>query len=190
MSNNIFQIYKEVALPAILAPNAIYIIAPPTDAIHVEIYVTNAAGTASRKVLDAADVQTMINQTIAGANELFVVADIAARNALLPLTVAKFVYVIDATADATVSLGGATYIYNPADTSWTKISEAESMDAVINWGNIVGRPTSSPAQIDAAVAATHTHANKTQIDKITEDAGGNLLYSGGLPATGWTSTNW
>ena len=47
-----------------------------------------------------------------------------------------------------------------------------------------------PAQIDAAVAATHTHANKSELDKIGQDANGNLTYDGALPATGYSTVNW
>jgi hypothetical protein len=34
------------------------------------------------------------------------------------------------------------------------------------------------AAIDAAVGNAHTHANKSQLDKIGEDAGGGLTYDG------------
>lgn len=190
MSTVQFQVFKETVLPGVLVPHSIYFVAPAISPAHVEIYVTNAAGTVARRVIDAADVQSMINTTIAGANELIIVTNIAAREALLPLTVSKFVYAIDATDDVTVDSGGATYLYNATTTSWIKVSESESMDVVLNWANIIGKPTSSAAAIDDAVAKVHTHANKTQLDKIGEDGSGNMTYNSSLPHIGWDSTSW
>lgn len=58
-----------------------------------------------------------------------------------------------------------------------KISEAESMDITLNWSDIVGKPTSSAAAIDAAVSNSHTHLNKTQLDKVGEDGNGDMTYN-------------
>ena len=85
---------------------------------------------------------------------------------------------LDASADATVASGAATYVYDFGNTTWVKISEAESLDVVLDWSNIQNGPSSSPAAIDAAVADSHTHANKTQLDKIGENGDGNLTYDG------------
>ena len=71
--------------------------------------------------------------TIGGDGGLFfnpidqsVVADIAARDALTDLTSGDIAYVIDASADGTVTSGAALYVYNGS--SWGKISEFESLD--------------------------------------------------------------
>ena len=64
------------------------------------------------------------------------------------------------------------------------------MDINFSWANLSGKPTSSVADIDDAVSKRHAHANKTQLDKIDQDASGNLTYNGNLPATGWASSNW
>jgi hypothetical protein len=190
MSTVAFQVFRETALPGVLTPYAIYYIAPAGQPNHVEIYVTDSTGTATRRVMTAADVQSLINATLAGANDLTIVANIAARNALLPLTSAKWVYVQDATGDGTVVSGGATYLYNPSGSTWVKTSEAESLDVVASWANLAGKPTSAAADIDDAVAKRHTHANMTQLNKIGEDGSGNMTYNGSLPATGWTTTAW
>ncbi len=62
------------------------------------------------------------------------------------------------------------------------------MDVVINWGSIVGRPNSSPAQLDAAVANSHAHANKTVLDSVADTAG--VLYYGGDAVKKWNTLNW
>jgi hypothetical protein len=188
MTTKVLKIFKETALPATLVADAIYYIAPAARPTLVEIYVTDTAG-AARKVIDQTTIQSMIDSAVSSASELTIVADIAARNALSP-TAARYCYVINATGDSTVQSGGATYLYNPSTSSWIKTSEAESLDVVLDWASIQNKPSSTVAQIDAAVAATHTHANKTQLDKISEDANGNMLYNGSLPHTGWDSTNW
>lgn len=184
------QIFRETSLPVTLAPYAIYMIAPSgaSNTDYVEMYVTDALGVAKRNV-NRSDIATMIGTAISSANSLTIVADIVARNLLSP-TRSEFVYVVNATGDTTVVSGGATYLYNTGNSTWIKTSEAESLDVITTWASITGKPTSSPSQIDAAVAATHTHANKTQLDNIGQNANGLLTYNGLLPATGWTSTAW
>lgn len=75
------------------------------------------------------------------------------------------------------------------EATWDKVSEYESMDVVLQWANIQGRPTSTPAELDDAVAKVHVHANKLTIDKITE-VNGDLMFDGKnvdpvLRATDW-----
>jgi hypothetical protein len=167
-------------------------VAPPSKPNYVEIYVSDATGAFAKRVLTDTDIQALINASISGlGGEMPIVADIAARNALASsLTKNTQVLVLDATGDTTVTTGAATYIYRASTTSWTKISESESIDLVLQWANIQGRPTSSVSAIDAAVNNSHTHANKTQLDKIGENASGLLTYSNLLPTTGWNSVTW
>lgn len=185
-----YKVFKETAVPAQIEPNAIYLVAPAAQPGSLEIYVSDAAGTAVRKTLDATTVQSMIDTAIqAGSGGLVIVDDIAARDLLAP-TNGSQVLVIDASADATVSAGSATYVWRESTTSWIKIAESESMDLSLAWAGIAGRPSSSPAQIYAAVAASHRHANKTQLDLISEDEDQNLTYRGQRPTIAWSSANW
>lgn len=181
------KIYRETALPGTPVADAIYIVAPAAKPNHIELYVTNSAAQI-RRIINEADITALINTAVANMTEITVVDDIAARNALAPTTT-KYVYVKNATADATVASGGATYLYDVATTSWVKISEAESLDISVTWSSLAGKPTSTPAAIDAAVTASHTHANKTQLDKIGE-ANGELTFDGSPVNLHWTSTNW
>jgi N-acetylneuraminic acid mutarotase len=119
----------------------------------------------------------MVNTAVAGASNIFVVPDIAARDALAPTVVTQAI-VVDATADTSVALGSATYVYDPVGDAWQKIAEHESMDVVLQWANIQGRPTSTAAEIDDAVSKRHSHANLTSLDKVGEDAGGLLQFNG------------
>lgn len=184
-----YKIFKETALPGTLEPHAIYLVGPAARPDFVEMYVTGAVATTVKRIIDAAHVQTMIDAAVSGAAGIEVVTNIAARNALTPASNLQ-VLVLDATGDGTVASGAATYVYRLSNTTWYKISEAESQDVVLAWANITGRPSSSPAAIDAAVGNAHTHVNKTQLDKVSEDGGGNLTYNGVLPSTGWNSEAW
>ena len=183
-----YQIFKETALPGTLVANSIYLITSSTNADYLEVYVSDGAGTATRRVPTEADIQALIQSEIGSLSGLEIVADIAAREALNPTSNTQ-VMVLDASADASVDSGAATYIWDNSGSVWRKVSEAESMDVTVNWANIVGTPTSSAAAIDAAVVASHTHANKTELDNIGEDADGDMTYNGdAFVKTG--SINW
>ena len=183
-----YNIYKETTLPGSLQPHSIYLVAPPGAPTFVEMYVTGASASTVKRIIDAAHVQSLIDAAIGGLGGIEVVADIAARNALAPTKNIQ-VLVLNAIADPTVTAGSATYVYQHATTTWHKISEAESIDVALSWAAITGKPTSAPAAIDAAVTNSHTHANKTQLDKVGE-SGGNFTYNGALPKTEWNSVAW
>lgn len=190
MANNLLKIFKETALPGSLQPNSVYLVAP-SSSNYVEMYVTGTSASTVRRVISEADVQAMIDASTggSGADKLLVVADIAARDALT-LTENTLVLVKDATADPTVSVGAATYIYDAALTTYTKIAEYESLDLTLSWSNIVGKPTSSVIDIDDAVTKRHSHTNMTQLNKVGEDGNGNFTYNGQYPDAGLSSQNW
>lgn len=185
-----FKPSKLTAVPSLpCAPNAVFFVAPTSKPNYIEIYVSNSAGTALKRLLTDADIQALIDASISGlAGEMPIVADIAARNALSP-TKNTQVLVLDATGDSTVASGAATYLYRVSTTSWIKLSEAESLDLILQWANIQGKPTSSPSAIDTAVGNSHAHnGNLTQLNKIGENADGLFTYSNALPKIGWEGT--
>lgn len=187
---SIVKIHKTTALPGTLEGHAIYLVAPPSKPDYVEMYVTNAAGSAARRILRDDDIQDMIDAAIAGATGgLQIVADIAARDALTP-TNGLHVLVLDASADATVDSGAASYVWRAATSEWLKLTEYESLDLSLTWSAIDGRPASSPSVIDAAVASSHTHTNLTQLGKIGEDGDGNLTYDGQYPRARLETAGW
>jgi hypothetical protein len=185
------KIFRETALPGVLEAYALYLIAPASDATLLEIVAVAADGTTARHVINKSDIQGMIDASMAaaGANNLIIVADITARDALAPETNIQ-VYVQDATGDATVASGGATYLYNLSATTWIKVSEAESLDVVLAWANLQDKPSSSVTDIDDAVTKRHSHANKTELDNIGENGAGELTYKGTQVKTEYASTAW
>lgn len=185
-----YSVYKETALPGTLVANAIYLVAPAANPGYLEIYVTDVAGTAQRRTPRIEDIQAMIDATVgSAAGTVIIVDNIIARDALTPENGTE-VLVIDASADATVTSGAATYVYRSSNTTWIKTTEFESLDVALTWGSITDGPTSTPAQVDAAVTAVHSHTNKTQLDKVGEDGNGDFTYNGALPVTAWSTTNW
>jgi hypothetical protein len=170
--------FKLTALPsAPYEPNGIYYISNVITPDYVEMYVANSAGTSVKRALRVHDVNFLIDQKLLDYQQTLIVADIAARDAVSSPKNGQFVYVKNAAADATVASGAATYIYELATTTWVKVAEYESMDLSLDWSDITGKPTSTPAQIDTAVTNSHTHSNKTQLDKVGE-TGGLMTYDG------------
>ena len=185
MSDQIF-FFKETSVPSQPKPNSVYAIKRP-DSNYVELYVTTKTGEMQR-LINESDVNNIINSKFAAAGSTTVVNDITARNALQNVVSGAQVYVVDAKGDTTVKAGGAMYIYN--GTTWIKTSETESMDLVLQYANIVGRPNSSATEIDNAVQSSHTHANKSTLDKFTENGEGRLMFDGKALSTDWDKVGW
>lgn len=135
-------------------------------------------------------ISALITQQLSAYNTLEIVADITARNALNTKNYNFTVLVIDATGDGTVASGSALYAFRNTDNVFLKVAEYESMDASIAWTGISGRPTSLPSSIDQAVTDSHTHSNKTQLDKIGENVAGDATYNGGVPIQKFNTNNW
>jgi hypothetical protein len=96
--------------------------------------------------------------------EIKVVNNLPDRDAITQFE-GLIVLVKDASGDPTVASGWAEYVSDGS--TWTKIGEGESLDMVLDWANLQGKPTSSVAGIDDAVAKRHSHANKGILD-LTE----------------------
>lgn len=173
------------ALPETLAAETIYLVKTGTE---LTLTVTGNTGAVVATTVSKADVNTAIFTAIAEldmSNTVEFAANIAARDAM-SLTKSTFVYVADATGDETVTAGAAMYLYDYGGETWHKVTEYESLDLVLIWDNITGKPNSSVADIDDAVAKRHSHANMAVLDLLTAPDG-QLLYNGA--PVGGVSTN-
>lgn len=181
---------KVTTLPGTLDSDSFYFV---QNGNYAEAYVTNSAGQAKavgNSTMITAIANNLITSALADFNALEIVSNISARDSLAASAARNLmILVTDATGDPTVQSGAALYAYSETSTSFTKLSEYESMDVVIQWAAIQGKPTSSPAQIDNAVSLAHTHANKTTIDKFSEDGEG-VLFNGSPIAARWVATDW
>lgn len=183
-----FRAEKVLALPGTLTANTIYFVADGVDADLMEVYVSSSDGTSARRVPTMADINTAIADAISAANGITVVADITARDNLGYALPSKMVLVVDATGDASVLSGAATYV-NDGD-NWIKIAEHESLDVTLEWASIQNGPTSSVAAIDQAVTDSHTHANKDVLDNLTYSAENGLLYDSTPVSTQFSTLAW
>ena len=184
------RFYKVTSLPGTLQPDSFYYV---ENGSYAESYLTNSAGVA-RSVGNSAMINALISEALANwsgaASTVQIVADIAARDALIAtLDANAMILVIDASADPTVDIGSALYAYDATADETYKIAEYESMDVTLTWAAIVGGPSSTPAQIDSAVSASHTHANKATLDKFGE-VGGLLRFNGSPIPAEWGGANW
>lgn len=125
------NIVRVLALPGTLVANTIYLVAE--SATELKVVTVGATAADVRTSIVAADVADMISDAIGAldlSNTAQFAADITARDAMT-LTKSSFVFVADATGDATVAAGSAMYFYNTTGSTWTKVAEYESMDVVI-----------------------------------------------------------
>lgn len=177
---------KVNSLPATYDPSTFYLV---RNGNFAETYVTTANGTAL-SVGNSSMINNLIDAKLNAMKVLVQVADIAERDSQAATATGNAMYLVtNATADTTVTAGAALYFYNKATNTFTKVSEYESLDIVLQWNNIQGRPASSPAALDDAVAKAHTHSNKATLDALG-DSGGTLTY-GGVPVQGsWITTDW
>jgi len=116
---------------------------------------------------------SIINPSVLAITTEF--ANIAAMLASTDVPAGQLVWVTDASGDTTVTSGWAVYrkkvgtgIDYTSLTGWQKVAEAESLDVVVSWDNIQGKPSSTPAEIDQAVADDHTHSNKAALDDLAD----------------------
>ncbi|MDE7065367.1 MAG: hypothetical protein K2O70_07860 [Desulfovibrionaceae bacterium] len=119
-----------------------------------------------------------LEAALSGQSGTHVVSDIAARDDIAAPKVGDQAWVIDATADSTVSKGGAKYIYQSEEAGWVKTAEAESMDVVLKWANVQDKPTATVLEIDDAVTKKHDHANKADVLDKLGVSGGKLQLDG------------
>lgn len=175
--------HKVAVLPGVLEVNAFYLV---ENGDYAETYVTDSTGEA-RAVGNTA----MIQAIAPVADTLQIVADIAARDALTPAS-NIFVLVQDASDDPTVATGAALYVWDNVGADWIKVTEYESLDVVVAWSSITGKPSSSVADIDDAVTKKHAHANMSTLNGLSDSAG--VLQYGGNPVDArkidWDTLNW
>ena len=179
--------HKVAALPATLEANAIYFVQSTFDPTYAETYVTDNSGVA-KMVGNTTMIDQRIAIALATVNQVEFAPDFATMQATTyPSNVTVFVG--DASGDPTVDAGGAYYFYEKTTTTFTKVSEMESLDVVLDWANIQNGPGSTPSQIDQAVANSHTHANIAVLDGLGKDADDCLTLDGN-PVMAWTQADW
>lgn len=175
----------EVSPPSgIEIPGAKVVINLPTPMFQVvggQIYKLLLETAASQvRMPDGVSVETRVNtleRALAANTQMHFADTIEARDKLRGLIPGDKVHVADASADETVEKGWAEYIYGP-DFTFRKIAEGEGLDLIIRWEDVVGKPDSAPKDIDTAVLQQHNHANKTELDFLSDDGADHLMFKG------------
>lgn len=179
---------RVAALPAQLMPGSFYFV---ESGQFAESYLTDSNGV-EKAIGNTPMIQSVVSTQIAAAMASYSSLQVSATYgdlAKLPKNSSYLALVVDATGDATVKSGSALYAFDKVAAKWMKVAEYESMDVVLQWAAIQGGPVSTPAQIDASVGQSHTHANKATIDKLGEDADGLTFNGNGVEAR-WSTVNW
>lgn len=171
------RIERVLALPGTIVGSTLYIV-KSAEAGLAEVYFSNNDGSEVRHIINKGEIEALVAAAAGNISQIEIVANIAARATLAPtLTKNTLVLVVDATGDVTVAAGAALYIYDFGATTFTKVSEFESLDVNLTWANIQNKPVSSVAAIDLAVTESHTHTNKTVLDDLSDNSG-ELEYKG------------
>ena len=182
-----FKIVRVTTLPSTITPSTMYILKTPTSAI-AEVYFSNNDGS----VLVPGITEQFITDSFAsllasGMGQIEIVENINERNRANK-NGNCLIMVIDATGDEFGSTGTVLYLYRAINSSYFRVSSFDGTNDAINggtvgtiwWDTIQGRPTSTPEQIDQAVADSHTHSNKSVLDRIGVTADGVLTVDGNI----------
>lgn len=154
--------------------NCVYLTKLP-GANEFDIYVVDGNGNVHSN-FNEDRFRTLFNQYSQNLNVLFVVETIEARD-LLVLNQNSLVYVADATGDNGITRGYAFYFYVKALNRFTLLLKEDVPPP--RWEDMVGRPESSPEQIDNAVLLAHNHENKSTLDNLANV--NNELHFRGAP---------
>lgn len=149
------------------------IAAIPTPDVSGQIEAHNTSDTAHESKFaakaDLVNGVVPVSQLPSEVKEIHVANDIDERNAIAGKFAGISVYVKDATADPTVTEGGAYYLYDGM--MWIKTAEAESMDAVLDWANLTGKP-------ETFAPASHTHPQSEVTGLVAALAGKQSVLAG------------
>ena len=178
------NIAKVSALPQALASQTMYLVDGGDS--NLEIHVTSNDGSKTLHVPTRTEIDSLIGTAIAGFQSIRVVPDYLSMTGLIAESRSMVVMVLDATGDTTVTTGGAAYILEATGTAEApganiyKIYEFEALSENfrLDWENIIGRPTSSAADVDDAVAKRHSHANINDLNRIGHNADNMLTIDG------------
>ena len=166
MKINVRRVTQKPTTPC--HPSTWYIVS--TGANTCDIYFSNETGTALAHTVTRDEVAEEVASQLAQHTNVRAVANIDERNELAnTLNASAIIMVADAHVPTApndnqyVSTPGtaAGYMYNhdavAGQPQFYKFYEFEGMDYEFTWANLQGGPTSPVPDIEAAVAARHTH---------------------------------
>lgn len=99
-------------------------------------------------------------------NRMVFVNDIASRDAIPEEERTAIVFVVDASADATVTSGSAYYAWSTASSEWLKLGEQESMD--VDFEQFMRADATLDDVADGAIYKRTTHEQVARIDSALQ----------------------
>jgi len=204
-ANKLLKLDANAKLPASVITGVLSIENIPHGALERCVVVANDT---ARFALTANEVQTGDTVKVTATSKMYFVVDDSKLSTEAGYEVytagsATSVAWSGVTGTPTTVAGyGITDVYTKSDANSTFVAATEVVDTAaagkvlkldansklpasitgeagsVAWANINDKPTSSVADIDAAVTAA-THANRTQLDKIGENASNKLTYTHG-----------
>lgn len=164
-------------LPATLEANTMYVVKAP-GALTADLVFTGSDPTVTAKTVSRIDVEQIVGTAVDASTSVYfkqaygdMLTDRPKANGL--------VYVADTTGDPTATTSTRVYLYNKALNTFMGFPNSGGGGSTdVTWNQILGKPASTPAQIDQAVAQMHTHTNKVVLDMIGENASQKLTFRG------------
>ena len=159
---------------------SIYITISPDTDDEVDLWFTNEVGDSMRMLMGRSRLSEWIYQFIFLYKTIRAVETITDRDQLTLLR-DTMVMVSDSTLDTTTPGAGAMYYYRhtplAGESHWLKIFEV-SLEDMLTWQHVEGKPTNTIEQIEQMVAMWHpNHINHNVLEGITEETD-NLKYNG------------
>jgi hypothetical protein len=166
--SQLYTPHRVSALPATLAPNAIYYL-PTGVANELQIVVTGLTAEVVYATVTRSDIQALIDSA-AGLNQEILVTPTITTRAAMTWAGNGIVLVGDATDDPEIDAGAAIYFYNAADQTYTLTARLADLYIVQDWGDILNIP---PA-----------------VSGLGVDANGNLTFGGNVMGMYFETTEW
>lgn len=177
------RIRRVLKLPRNPKPHSLYLVPSATEPDVVDIWTTTGDETNPTLYRVAgraeSELMAMIAKATTACIEVYFVANITQRDQLMgQLQRSAYFFVNDARFDPTVDTGSAMYLYNHKTKRLVKVFERESLDVILHWSHIEGRPISDAGDIDLAVEQMHSHANKELLDTLRLSPEGFAILNG------------
>ena len=191
------QINKVTTVPALASvnDNSLYFSVDSENVDLMNLSLVSSDSALMRSLISETSVTTDITTALGQDQHMYIAADMDALETLNDsLTVAAgnaspanhLVWVIAPQVgldpDSSVITGSATYLWDTNGQAYTKVFEAESMDLVFDWADVINTPvmpTSTAAEIDQMVTNINLlQTNVANLFTASESAGGDIIYNG------------
>lgn len=179
MANNIQHIRRVNVLPETREADTMYVVKAP-GATEAQLVFVGSDITQQVGIIDRISIEQLIEEAVEGVTSVYFRDTYALMLSAKP-TANGLVYVLDTTGDPLGNGASAVYLYNKQTDAFQRFPNMGGGGVTptdVTWAQILGKPVSTPAQLDKAVTDSHIHSNKLVLDRLTEDAQQKLTFRG------------